>query len=206
MSGSRTLVTALLGWALLALLLVLDWHFFPQLTGVPFFKWFRESTGKAYLGFAVVAWAIDLDRSPDLVSRHPLEFLRAYILGVAYVFAQWSTFFSLRRKPSSLPSDVADLVDKLATSLIGLGLILALLAWLLLIAPAQYVVYLLAGAPARAMMRSRERIIVKKDGARTILTITDQESAGEDEETLRRRPVTLTNALSPAILWLLGFV
>jgi hypothetical protein len=154
----------------------------------------------------VVSWAIDLDRFPDLVSSHPLKFFRAYTIALAYVFAQWTTFLGKRRAAENAASAFADMFDTMITSAFGVLLIGIFVTWVVAVAPAQYVLYLIAGAPARAMMSSAEWLSVSTAGDVTTLRLTTQEPAPGEREFPRMKPVTLTNALAPAILWLTGLL
>src|SRR5215475_15398968 len=177
MSALRTLITSLVGWAVAALLLAFDWYLFRRALHTNYFTWFQGHTGTAYLGFAVVSWAIDLDRFPDLVSSHPLKFFRAYMVALAYVFAQWATFLGKRRASENTASAFADIFDTMITSVLGVLLIGVFGAWVVSVAPAQYFLYLIAGAPARAMMSSAEWLSVSTEGDATTLTLTTQEPA-----------------------------
>src|SRR5262245_55646221 len=204
MSALRTLTTTLIGWAVLAGLLTLDWYLFRRVIHIDYLTWFRGHAGTAYIGFAVVSWAIDLDRFPDLVSSHPLKFFRAYLVALAYVFAQWATFLGKRRPAENAASAFADMFGIAITSVLGALLIGIFVTWLFVVAPAQYFLYLIAGAPARAMISSAEWLSVSTEGDTTTLTLTSHEPAPGEREFPRMKPVTLTNALAPLILWLAG--
>src|SRR5262245_60780452 len=206
MSALRTLTTTLIGWAVLAGLLTLDWYLFRRVIHIDYLTWFRGHAGTAYIGFAVVSWAIDLDRFPDLVSSHPLKFFRSYTVALAYVFAQWATFLGKRRDSENAASAFSDVFDTMITGVLGVFLVGVFGAWLVAVAPAQYFLYLIAGAPARAMMSSAEWLSVSTEGEATTLTLTTQEPAPGEREFPRMKPVTLTNAIRPAILWLTGLL
>jgi hypothetical protein len=87
---------------------------------------------------------------------------------------------------------------------------LAVIGWLLFVAPLFYVITLFTGSPARRAIRDTGvRLIVKKEGF--ITKITEQPSSeeipkGAVDVSLGVRPFALTNALNAMVLFLLNMV
>jgi hypothetical protein len=88
---------------------------------------------------------------------------------------------------------------------------LVLLAWGILVLPAQYVVFLVAGSPSRNAMnpspgRLPVRTIMRVDGSWKTISIVRLDAPleeGWEEVGFGARPVTLTLATTALILWFL---
>jgi hypothetical protein len=98
-------------------------------------------------------------------------------------------------------------LDFVITMTIALVLALGMLAWLVFVMPAQYFVYLLAGAPAREALGSPRRALVRVTrGQIEAVRIPKQEPipAGYSESGISARPVTLTASLAAIMLFTLS--
>lgn len=98
-------------------------------------------------------------------------------------------------------------LDFLITLALVPMLVLGLLAWLALIVPAQYFVYLIAGAPAREALASPRRawVRVTRGEIEVVRAPKDQDiPAGYSESGISAKPVTLTASLAAIILFALS--
>jgi hypothetical protein len=97
-------------------------------------------------------------------------------------------------------------IDFVMSLVLGLGLLLALAAWLLLVVPAQYFVYLVAGAPAREAVASPERAWTRVTRGE-IMVRSDSKDAeipeGASESDFSAKPLTFTAALAAVLLFVL---
>lgn len=101
--------------------------------------------------------------------------------------------------PRGLP-----VVDIVVAMLFALTFALATLAWLLLVVPLQYFVYLVTGAPARVACASPTRASVEIEGKETIYGETlksDALAKGAFESGFSAKPVTFTAAITTAVLF-----
>ncbi len=95
--------------------------------------------------------------------------------------------------------------------LFGMALLLvfvvAIMGWLLLIAPLQYFLFLVCGAPSRIALASNYRVYARLVGWRVVyddkLKPTDPEPTDAWNASMRHKPVTLANAFGGATLFLI---
>lgn len=95
-------------------------------------------------------------------------------------------------------------IDIVLAMLFALAFVLAALAWLLLVVPLQYFVYLVTGAPARVACASPTRAWVKSEEKGSIISEalkSDALPAGAIESGFTARPVTFTAAITTAVLF-----
>ena len=90
-----------------------------------------------------------------------------------------------------------------------LSLTVAMLAWLLLIVPAQYFLFLLVGALSRTALTSSAQISARIQSGHVELaeTAPDDRPKPEDgwwDASMRHKPITLASALGAALLFLLS--
>ena len=101
--------------------------------------------------------------------------------------------------PRGLP-----VVDVVVAMLFALTFALATLAWLLLVVPLQYFLYLVTGAPARVACASPTRASVEIKAKETIYGETlksDALAEGAMESGFSAKPVTFTAAITTAVLF-----
>jgi hypothetical protein len=93
-------------------------------------------------------------------------------------------------------------LDSLFTLLFGCALLLLALGWIAVVAPFQYFVTLVAGAPARSAALSL-RMWVKRSGKTVELFKVPAElvAEGMEEVGLASRPVTVTSAIAAGLLF-----
>ena len=113
-----------------------------------------------------------------------------------------TTGLELPRPPMGIP-----VVDAVISFVIVVVLYLALAAWVLLVAPAQYFVYLVAGAPGRQAVASPKRLWLRVT-PEEILFATDSklDAIPEDasESGFTAKPVTFTASLAAVLLFALN--
>jgi hypothetical protein len=98
-------------------------------------------------------------------------------------------------------------LDFVITLAFALVLALGMIAWLVLVVPAQYFVYLVAGAPAREALASPRRAWVKVTrGQIEIVRAPKQQDIpdGYSESGISAKPITLTASLAAIILFALS--
>jgi hypothetical protein len=100
----------------------------------------------------------------------------------------------------------ASFLDAFATSIVVIGIALIGFAWLLVIAPIQYFVTLLTGAPARVALGSKTGVSAITEGdLTTIITGTvDPPLGAKPVGLLKDNAVTVTSAITAGFLFLLS--
>jgi hypothetical protein len=97
-------------------------------------------------------------------------------------------------------------IDFVMSLVLGLGLLLALAAWVLLVVPAQYFVYLVAAAPARQAVGSPERAWARVARGEIMVRSDSKDHEipeGATESGFSAKPVTFTAALAAALVFAL---
>jgi hypothetical protein len=187
---------------LLAGLVAVAWTVF-RAAGQDYWAFWLHSGPLIGLATAAFGWAWGgLDRNPGLVSADPLDYAGAalQVAGVPLV----AFGGHMRRDNHDRPIPARDLVLVVPLAMV---FAVAVVAWLLLIAPAQYFGFLLAGAPSRIALASRYRLFALIDGARVRYAEgVALDSAGFRKEdgwwdaSMRDRPVTVASAFMAAAL------
>jgi hypothetical protein len=224
----RLFLSALLGLILIGLLIAANVWVFQTALGLDYLRWFLKAGSVINLGYAFItlAWG-DLNKVKGLVSAHPMLYIAAALYLVALPIQVLSTIL---RRPANPPrprpptrSELApwstvwqtaqngmDAFDALLTSLFAILFTIFALAWLLVIAPAQYFVYLICAAPARLMRRSKRRVIAHFDEAENFhfgeVSAGQLVPEGWFEAGFFARPVSLTASFAAVLLWLLAQV
>jgi len=201
---------------LLLLVLLYRWlftHFFKDIT---YLQWYFKNAAAIGIGSALLStvWGV-LDEHPDLISAHPMKFMAAYFeLVGGYCFSA-----SLGIAPSSkgareelyVSRAAAELFDSIVGSLLWAILVIIIIVGVLVIGPLQYFVFLICGAPARVVLQSKRRLILRENNATTELKeIHDGDDVPADwkDISIQNKPFTLTNvivALLGVVLKLTGF-
>ncbi len=186
---------AMLGLALEGGLLVANYWIF-HLFGEEYFRWYLVHGGAFALVFALISSAVDLDRYDGLVAVAPGRYLAAWMDVVGSIFSWWSTSLGSTRRHTS--------ADILPAAVIAVVVSLALIGWVIVIAPVQYLVTLLCGAPARLAIASDRKFVVTRSKEMTVwsaMPVDDPTPEGATEIGFRTKPVTLTNAIAAGVLW-----
>jgi uncharacterized membrane protein YqjE len=196
--------------------------------GENYFTWFVDNGSLIALLFAVVSATIDLDDNAALIAADPLNFA----VGVVRVFLELSSslaaLFGRPRSDVALAdASLSELQTQFRSPLVDLVLAYmflavfsaAMIAWALIIAPLQYWVNLVCGAPARTALassrtiwrvkrseRHTEYVIAPKDLSE--LSADDARDLEENRErklateiSFATKPVTLTAGIAAAALF-----
>jgi hypothetical protein len=190
---------------LIAICLVNSWiiHRLFSIGFSGYLNWY-VNTGP-FINLAVLAfgaaWSA-LDNNVGLVSAHPLIYIRACrkLAGLP-IYA----FGGHLRRENHEGQPLLDLVFGIPLIVL---FVVASFAWLLLVAPLQYFLFLFCGAPSRIAMRSYYRLHAEVDGEifsfRVMARDEDKPESGW-EASMRDKPVTLANAFAAATLFMIGY-
>jgi hypothetical protein len=189
----------------------LNWTF-SRLTGDTYFHWYVQNGTliSVATAFLALVWQ-GLEAQQDLLSWHPGKFIRACATLAAVFFSAVQVNLAgpldgATRRADDSVSIFETLWDSACGLLMALLMGLAVLGWVLVIAPLYYLVTLVTGAPARQEIRGTgRRLIVQTDGLTTTLQVqpsTDPIPEGALDASFGVRPFALTNALNGAVLLL----
>jgi hypothetical protein len=204
--GTRPL-KAIVGWAVIGALLFGNYVVFEWI-GSDYVDWFIDNGTLIALIFALISAAVDLDRYPHLISAHPSLYGGACAELVASNILSWPDPGQGAKGELGARDFRSDAFDSFVGSLFGVGVALLGTAWILVVAPAQYLVVAVCGAPARMARASGIRTWVREEEGRTVITRGPRpdSSVGSVAIGIADKPVTYTNALGAAALWGLTFV
>lgn len=192
--------------------------------GVDYLDSYLQSGFLVALLFGIVAVAIDLDSNPNLIAAHPFGYGGGVLELLSKLYAALSNVLrpprsDRRLAEAGLPfmgfryrSRTLDLALNL---LFTWSFFAATVAWALLVAPLQYWVNLVCGAPAREALASSKTLWVVRSAHRTELLFAHKDPNQFEEDELRKahergemtevgfaaKPVSFTAAISAAVLF-----
>jgi hypothetical protein len=158
-----------------------------------------------FIGLATAAFGAAwgrLDKNVGLVSANPLDYVGGCLQVIGLPIYVFGGHIRSKNQPRPLPAWEYLLVLPLV-----LVFLVAALGWLLLIAPIQYFVFLVCGAPSRIATASSLQVFAKLDGHKLSYgDQSDRDQAPKEwwDASMRSKPVTLANAFSAAALLLAG--
>ena len=158
------------------------------------------------IGLALVAFAISwqaLDKNEGLVSAHPLKYFAACAWMVGLPVTAFGGHCKADNQHKANPWDV--LISKILIAVFTV----AAIAWLLLIAPVQYFLFLICGAPSRVALNSnyRLRAVLETNELKLIEPKPDEPEPTDGwDASMRDKPVTMANAFGVAVLFLAGYL
>jgi hypothetical protein len=170
---------------------------------VSYFRWYLETGPLIQLVVAGFAVAVDLERRPLLISANATRFLAEASAVAGESFVAFSRDMEPRRATTrrwDLPR--AAPLDWILAGLFYVAYFAVCVAWVVVIAPLQYVGNLVAGAPARLALAAPTRSYAIRDGYTTYLGLrpVGQLPEGAEEVGLTRRPVALTASITAGLL------
>lgn len=195
-------LTVLAGLGIIVTLLALDHWLFITWFHTPHLHWYLTVGASISLVSSVVsmAWG-DLEKQRGLISAHPFTYIGAALQLVGLPLYTLGTHLrSHAGEPRTRPT-----VDLLLTIPLVLMLVGAMAVWLVVIAPPQYVVYLLCGAPARMFSQSTRRPIAHlQDTQLAVAEIATHEKTPDGwwNIGLSQKPVAVTNLFTSLFLFI----
>lgn len=193
----------MLAFVAIAGLLLLNQWVFRCLFDLSYVEWFASKAAVIGLVTSVVTQVWNrLEKNTGLVSADPGAYAAAALFTAGIPLFAFGTQIRLRpshggASPQASPlRALMALGDTLLMAGWVLVLTLALLAWLVIVAPAQYVVFLVCAAPSRRFLRARTRPVVSDLGGRVTMfewpADTPVPEGGWDAG-LQDKPIALAN-------------
>lgn len=144
-----------LGLVVIGGLVLLNAYAFPRWLNISYVDWYLASGSQIGLLTSVLAlsWG-DMNKHVGLISAHPLDFVGSNLQLIGLALSEIGTLVGseaagLRRRT---------LLDVVLTAVIMGMVVFALIAWLLVVVPVQYFVYLVCGAPGRVFATADRRV------------------------------------------------
>ena len=166
-----------------------------------YLDWYVEAG--PFIGIAVVAFGAawkELDSNIGLVSSNP----RTYIIACSKLAGLPMFAFG-----GHLKTKRDNLWDIVAGVPLIIMFIVASFAWLVLIAPLQYFLFLVCAAPSRIVLRSNYRLRAQIEDQMLYYSElrpeTPEPTTGWDAS-MRGKPVTMANGFGVAVLFLIGYL
>jgi hypothetical protein len=207
----RTVRAELVGIAALAALAGFDSLWFAAL-GENYFRWYIDNGAVIALLFGVVAASVDLDTHPALIAASP----RGFIRGVVGVILELTLSLRILFGGAWRAESARPWPDRALARMFRAIFTAAMCAWALVVAPLQYVVNLVCGAPGRMALAAERTVWRVKvgtgateyvEGARDLSEDGRRSLAGARQEgrareiTFATRPVTFAAAIAAALLF-----
>lgn len=159
-----------------------------------YFRWYLDHGAQLALGLSLVSLAVDLDRDPTLVEAHPGKYTAGWLAVLGVTFTYLGDDLTLNR--------TVGVFDSLVIMLFDLAFLALACCWLAVVAPLQYFITLVTGAPARGALISR-RMWVERRAETTAICKGPAEQLPEaaEEIGLAARPVTVTSSVTAGVLF-----
>ena len=197
----------------LAILAVWIWGLnllFSHFTSTDYFAWYLKNGSFISLGtaFFALVWK-KLEDHKGLLAWHPAEFMGSCMVLAGVFFSAIATNLGgpldgVKKRKYDAVTVIEVLWDGFMAIFMGLLMALAVLGWVIFVAPLYYVLTLITGATARREMRGTgRRLLVRKDGAKTVVEeqpATQPVPEGAVDVSFGTSPFALTNALNAAVL------
>jgi hypothetical protein len=181
-----------------------------------YFHWFLKNGSfiSATTAFFALMWK-RLGEQEGLLAWHPMRFLASCFQTAGVFFMALGVNLGgpldgVKQRGLDAVSIAEVLWDGIFAVIMDVFMMLAVLGWLVVVAPGFYLLTLFTGAPARREIRGTGRkVVVKTEG--TLTTITEQPSLMEApsdaiDVSFASQPFVLTNALNAAAVLVLNMV
>lgn len=205
----KSKLVTLLVYAVLPALLLANLWCFQRFFDTSYLQWYLDKGPiiSLSLGFIALIWE-ELDARKGLLSANPVYYLGTCLaLAGILAHALGVQMESNKRRDAAAHgwSVFGQLWDLLVTVVVGMAIIVLLFAWILVVAPLNYVVTLFAGAPARMQLRglAYRSMVIEANGRIEIIkaptnTATDEKAV---DVSFARKPFAVTQALTALMLW-----
>jgi hypothetical protein len=212
---------------------------FSRFLDVSYPRWYLTHGSIISLVFAAFTLGMNLDKESGLVSANPGDYLRATIrvrrdFGLQFKGAVGADIGREPREPPAnynlhkvegIIKEAGFLPESMVVVVFTFAFFLAVRAWFLVIAPLQYVLYLVCGAPARrfagstwqesnAMPAEQDELVERKPATMESneTPLNEGELEGRKPDVLGARwktvysykPVTFTATVTAIVLWVIS--
>jgi len=171
----------------------LHWMF-SYIWEIEYFEWYlRNGTASSWVMSLVALTYGNLEKNPFLISSKPGEYVGGHALLFSEVFLTLAIFGAVKRKSEDeLPITSYWNLDQLMAIILNVAFGTLILCWLLVIAPIQYFLFIICGAPARTIICSQQSI--------------DKEDLKWWANGISERPIAVTAGFTGMVIWILKLI
>jgi hypothetical protein len=205
----RPYTLAVLGIAMLVGICTLNYLLFKVIAGRSYLDWYLD-TGPVFALVTVIAASVyeGFDKDPELISAHPLRYAASYLKVVAMISSAMALVLRKRKHGWSTIEQIFDIVRSLAEISFTVVIVVSAVAWLIVIVPLQYFIFLICGSVPRSALSSSTRVVAWND-ERGHFHIEEREASlalpkNAWDATMRDNPFSVTSAISAAFLFFLS--
>ena len=162
---------------------------------ISYIEWFIKNGSQIGLIGALVTLVWDVNKHTGLISASPNQYVGSYLQLVGMTYISLGAQMSSKNRKGN---EKVSFFDMIIMVLINLILAIFYFAWMLIVAPIQYFVFLVLGAPGRIFLKSNVRVLAKFSG----IKLDYEEHPKEDDVpkgwmdvSYSNKPVTFTIAL-----------
>ncbi|NLX18577.1 MAG: hypothetical protein GXY53_04735 [Desulfobulbus sp.] len=181
------------GLGILLALLAIDHWIFSIWFSTTHLQWYGKNGALIGLVSSVtsLAWG-DMNRHTGLISSHPLDYLGScfQLIGLP-IYALGTNLRGTGHEPAARST-----FDTLMAIPFLFAVVAVMAIWLVVVVPLQYFLFLICGAPARVLSRSKKQPIARFTGTRLEISKIDnftQLPEGWWSASLSKKPVAMTN-------------
>ena len=188
-------------------LCLINYFIFRRVFHSNYLRWYLSAG--PFIGLATAAFGAawgGLDNNVGLISANPLRYIRSCKMVAGLPIYVFGGVVLSKNQPQRI--SIRDILFGLPLLVV---FVVAAFGWLLFVAPLQYFVFLICGAPSRIVLSSNYAVYARMDGRRLIYedkTTSDpkpEKGKGWDAS-MRDKPVTLANAFSAVTLFFIGWL
>lgn len=221
--SKRYLLTGVLWLAVMVGLVILNQWLVRYLFKASYLGLYLKYGYLISLGFTLITLVINLDHNKDLISSHPFRYANACLSLIRVPLQVVGA--EVRREVGQLPEThpgpkdssawdtpaqifraLMSILDHFFSGFFSILFILLVSIWLWVVAPLQYAVYLICGAPARVLSKAHRRPALHETEQNPLALPADETLALplNAEIDYFNKPVRMTSALAVLLLWVVA--
>jgi hypothetical protein len=197
-----------MAFAFIGITLAFADHLSRKFLGQSHWRWYLEDGPLLSLmsSLVTIGWPEGRDELA-LISANPARYIGAWQQLVGWTMNDIGT--CLLSSPQSVPGPPPrrSLLEVLLACAFVLAMIPVLIGWTIMVLPAQYVMFLICGAPAR-MFATTERMAIRRFVDEELQTKevlrSEKVPEGWTASTLREHPQAITSAFAALVIYLAG--
>lgn len=210
MTDSGRLVRILLSYSALPVLIGLNWFLFRYVGNRNYFLWYLDNGALIGLATGLLGLFWALEKRAELISVSPVEYFGTCLQVTGGFLFSLGTYYRTPEAKSAEPTEgvrkiAADLWDTFASLCVVPLIVAVVLLWVAVVAPLNYLVTLINGAPARRSLRHGPRRLVAIERGNQVeigeLAAGAPLPGDAIEVSFAAKPFAATQAVNALVLW-----
>jgi hypothetical protein len=211
MTDSGRLVRTFLYYSTIPILIGLNWFLFRYVGNRNYFLWYLDNGAVIGLATGLLGLFWALEKRAELISVNPVEYFATCLQVSGGFLFSMGTYYRTPEKKSAEPKEsvrtiVADLWDTFASLCVVPLIVAVALLWVAVVAPLNYLVTLIGGAPARRSLRhGPRRLVAMQRGSQTEMgELSADAPLPRDaiEVSFAAKPFAAAQAVNALVLWI----